>query len=390
MEGSGTSSTPTLHYRDSVTLAQDQNTVHARTIPPIAKDSLGVWLADIRWGNYLGRERWREALVMDLGRGNLLFPNLWGDVNLLEKDDVTFLAAMERFARANERLLLAPRGVIGDPMNAETYGYAYGEGGRALVFLNNPGFEARSVRLVLGDPIGLGARTGSRLRVTSRFPETARILHDGGRAVRTGDTLVVWLRPFEVLLLEIEPARPAFGRLVVRAGAAATRALGATLELRAAPPAADLDVVFADAARFAGLGHRQSTLTFAAALPDFEEGDPPILAVAIRLSKEGADWKYSPVVAEVVQATARVGDERVVLVPVPDARQFGNTQKAGCSWVVYKARLPRRWTGAQLRLAVHGHLPHGVSMQVGAWVVRRWWRESARPVGNGYYADSPS
>ena len=88
MEGSGTSSTPTLHYRDSVTLAQDQNAVHARTIPPIAKDSLGVWLADIRWGNYLGRERWREALVMDLGRGNLLFPNLWGDVNLLEQDDV--------------------------------------------------------------------------------------------------------------------------------------------------------------------------------------------------------------------------------------------------------------------------------------------------------------
>ncbi len=128
MEGSGTSSTPTLHYRDSVTLAQDQNAVHARTIPPIAKDSLGVWLADIRWGNYLGRERWREALVMDLGRGNLLFPNLWGDVNLLEQDDVTFLAAMERFARVNEQLLLAPRVVIGDPMKAEAYGYAYGEG----------------------------------------------------------------------------------------------------------------------------------------------------------------------------------------------------------------------------------------------------------------------
>ncbi len=32
---------------------------------------------------------------MDLGRGNLLFPNLWGDVNLLEDDDVAFLAEME-------------------------------------------------------------------------------------------------------------------------------------------------------------------------------------------------------------------------------------------------------------------------------------------------------
>jgi hypothetical protein len=103
MEGSGTSSTPTLHYRDSVTLAQDQNACHARTIPPIAKDSLGVWLADTRWGNYLGRERWREALVMDLGRGNLLFPNLWGDVNLLEDGDVAFLAEMESSAHGDRR-----------------------------------------------------------------------------------------------------------------------------------------------------------------------------------------------------------------------------------------------------------------------------------------------
>ncbi len=160
--------------------------------------------------------------------------------------------------------------------------------------------------------------------------------------------------------------------------------------LSATPPGADLAVVFADAARFAQLGHHQSTLTFAAALPRLDDGDPRILAVAIRLSRDGVDWKYSPVVAEVVQATARVGDERVVLVPVPDARQFGNTQKAGCSWVVYKTRLPRRWAGAQLRLAVHGHLPEAVTMTVAAWVVRRWWHESARPVGDGYYADSPS
>ena len=69
---------------DSVTLAQDQNAQYARAIPPLAKDSLGVWLADTRWGNFMGRERWREALVMDLGRGSLLFPNLWGDVYLCD------------------------------------------------------------------------------------------------------------------------------------------------------------------------------------------------------------------------------------------------------------------------------------------------------------------
>ena len=54
----------------------DQSTRFATTIPPINKDSLGVWLADNRWGNFMGSERWREALIMDLGRGNLLFRQL--------------------------------------------------------------------------------------------------------------------------------------------------------------------------------------------------------------------------------------------------------------------------------------------------------------------------
>jgi hypothetical protein len=75
---------------------------------------------------------------------------------------------------------------------------------------------------------------------------------------------------------------------------------------------------------------------------------------------------------------------------VPDARQFGNTQKAGCPWVLYWTRMPRRWTGAALRLAVHTIAPDGVDAAVEAYVVRRWWSERARPVADGYYADAPS
>ena len=66
MEGSGTSQFPTLYYRDSVTLSLDQNTQFAKLIPPMNKDSLGIWPSQIRWGNFMGRERWRQALVMDL------------------------------------------------------------------------------------------------------------------------------------------------------------------------------------------------------------------------------------------------------------------------------------------------------------------------------------
>src|SRR5690349_10464825 len=55
LEGSGTSWYPSLYYRDSVTLALDQSTRFAKMIPPLLKDSLGVWLSQIRWANFMGK-----------------------------------------------------------------------------------------------------------------------------------------------------------------------------------------------------------------------------------------------------------------------------------------------------------------------------------------------
>jgi hypothetical protein len=388
MKGSGTSSFPALFYRDSVTLAQDQNACHAATIPPVAKDSLGVWLADTRWGNYMGRARWREALVMDLGRGNLLFPNLWGDIYLLEEDDVRFLAAMSRLARARQDILLSPRVTIGDVMSNEPYGYAYFRGRRGLVFLNNMHFAPREVSLDLGPGLGLRARAGSRLRIRSLFPERQRILGNDDRPARAGGTLRILLRPFEVLMLEVS-ALPGPDHGPVREARRAA-GLGAALPLRPSAAAVDLDVRFADGERFSRKGHAQVVQAFETDLPRLDALEQPILCVSIRLRKDGADWRYSPTVCEIVQATARIGTERVLFEPVPDARQFGNTQQAGCSWVVYSTRMPRRWAGARLRLGVHAFLPAGVTAQVEAWVVRRWWSESARPVGDSSWADAPS
>jgi len=390
MEGSGTSAFPSLHYRDSVTLAQDQNACHAATVPPVAKDSLGVWLADTRWGNYLGRERWREALVMDLGRGNLLFPNLWGDVYLLDDEDVRFLADMSRLARGNEDLLLQPRRLIGDPMTNGPYGYAYFKETRGLVFLNNVHFTSREVSLDLGPALGLAATGGRKLRVRSLFPETRRIQGENGADPRVGETLRLYLRPFEVLMLEIGAAHGIRSLPAREIDKAQGSRLGTALRLRQAVAGPELDVQFADAARFTQLGHGQSVQAFDTELPSIEGPEQPLLCVSVRLRKSGEDWKYSPAVSEIEQVTARIGTERVHFVPVPDARQFGNTQKAGCSWVVYKTRMPRRWAGAALKLAVHSFVPAGVHATVEAWVVRRWWTESARPVGDGYYADAPS
>ena len=69
-----------------------------------------------------------------------------------------------------------------------------------------------------------------------------------------------------------------------------------------------------------------------------------------------------------------IGEHKIQLIPVPDARQYGNTQKMGCSWVVYKVPMNPEWSGKSLQLAVQAYLPETVEAQVEAWVVEQWWR----------------
>ncbi len=389
MEGSGTSAFPTLHYRDSVTLAQDQNARHAKLIPPLVKDSLGVWLADTRWGNFMGKERWREALVMDLGRGSLLFPNLWGDLYLLDEEDVRFLAWIGSAAKKSESLFLERRNLLGDPWANELYGYAHCKASHGFLFVHNAHFAARQAQLRLDESIGLEARPGTALQVVSHFPERARIVAEDDSPYRVGDALELWLRPFEVLMLEVKPGAKAAALPLRELPAEDAAALGASLSLEAVPPDPSLDVQFIEAARFEQQGFQRQSYGFQTTLPALD-GPQPILAVVIRLRQGADEWRGVPVVAEIAQARVRISERNVQLVPVPDARQFGNTQKAGCSWVVYKVRLSRTWSRESVQLAVHAWLPEDVETQVEAWVVKRWWQESARPMGDGYYGDAPS
>ncbi len=388
MEGSGTSSFPTLYYRDSVTLAQDQNAQFASTIPPPLKDSLGVWLADTRWGNFMGKERWRPALVMDLGRGSLLFPNLWGDLYQLSDDDTAFLARMSALAKENQSLFLHRRNILGDPARNEVYGYAYTRKTHGLLFLNNDFFASRRVELALDANLGLEAAPGAALRVVSLFPDQSRLRRRDGLPFKMGDTLDFWLRPFEVLLLEVS-AGSGDGSLPIRSlsdGEAAR--LGAALPLQTAAPDKRMDVRFADAGSFERKDFKPVSYAYQTTLPALED-DHSILAVAVRLRRGQAEWRYAPTVCQIVQATARMGGEDVPLVPVPDSRQFGNTQSFGCSWVVYKVRLSRQWSRQPLQLAVHAFLPDGVQTVTEAWVVRQWWQEEARPLPDGYNTDAP-
>jgi hypothetical protein len=395
MEGSATSAFPTLYYRDSVTLMQDQVAQYARNVPALCKDSLGVWLADNRWGNFMGKERWRESLVMDLGRGSLLFPNLWGDVYQLGDDDVAFLARLSQLSKQNEALFLHRRKILGDPFRNQVYGYAHCQGPRGFLFLNNAHFAARRAELSLDATIGLEAKPGTVLQVVSHFPEQQQLLRPDGAPFKAGDSLSLWLRPFEVLMLEVTPASRAFTSLpahsshlrsISREQAAA---LGVPLGLKPAALDSRMDLRFADAAAFAAQGLKKKTYAFETTLPS-SAGGQPIFAVAVRLRQGDAEWRHAPTAVQLVQVLARIGDQNVQLVPVPDGRQFGNTQSSGSSWVLYKIRLNPQCSGKPLKLAIHACLPDGVEAHIEAWQVERWWQDQARPAGDGYYNDAPS
>jgi hypothetical protein len=433
MEGSATSWFPALYYRDSVTLNLDQSTQFAKTIPPINKDSLGIWLSDIRWGNFMGNERWREALIMDLGRGNLLFPQIWSDIYLLNDQDVEFLKQIDLLVKGNESLFLRRKNILGDPWKNEVYGYANASGAHGFLFINNVHFGARKAVLTFGPEIGLevggvesvitsanpgknpvAKKDGSELRPQDRyknwlgedidvlksgdmplemithFPEKTRIVKPDGSPFRPGERVEIWLRPFEVLMLEVRPAGDVLQNLPKRdLTAEQAPTVGQALSLAPRPEADWMNIRFADAARFEEKGFKKQSQAWTATLPKLD-GETHILAIPIKLREGNVEWLYSPTVAEIVQVVAYIGEQKVQFIPVPDARQYGNTQHSGCSWVVYKLRLNPAWSSKQLQFVVQAYLPESVEPHVEAWVVERWWKESARPLGNGYYGDAPS
>jgi len=389
LEGSGTSWYPTLYYRDAVTLALDQSTVFASLIPPLLKDSLGVWISQIRWANFMGKERWREAMVMDLGRGNLMFPQIWGDPNLLNDDDLHFLSEIMALARDNEQVLLKPRRDIGDPWKNTPYGYSFFDGQHGFIFCNNAHFTARKLTLLLGTEIGLSAASGTPLTITSHFPERQELLAASGSEFQSGGTAEILMRPFETLLLEVGGASA--GTLPPRQQLTAAEAAeyGTSLDLQKSQLSPRLDLIFADAARLESEKMQKSVDVFSCRLPRLPEGRS-VLAIQIELSKDGEEYRHSLVVSEIIILRVMIGSHDIQLTPVPSPRQYGNTQHAGCSWVVYKVELSHNVSEQPVEFAVHRYLPQGVEATTTAWVVRHWWKDSTRPEVEGFFADEPS
>ena len=386
LEAASTGDHPALFFRDAVTLALDQGTQFAEFIPPMCRDSLGIWITETRWGNSMRKERWQEAAVMDLGRGSLLFPQIWGDLTLFDDQDVEFLAWIQKFAKQNEGILERCMPILGDPWKNEMYGYSHCQGGRGLLFMNNAEFAARKVNLRLDESIGLNTPAGSRLRLIEHFPGRAELIDVNASFFESGQAIEPWLRPFEVALWEVVPEghQTNLPQALIRRTLPTKQpdAQSHRLELESEPVGAGMEIYFAEPDphfrsamnrptldEFKQRGYEKRILARMAKLPDLY-GRRHVLALVLRLKREGKWWRYRQP-ADLIQMSARVDEQVLHFEAVPSFRQTGNNQWA--PWLVFKIRTTPGWSGKDLHVAFNAYLPPDVECQDEGWVVPEWW-----------------
>lgn len=383
MEARSPADYPALYFRDSVTLALDQGAYFNGLIPPMNKDSLGIWITDTWWGNAMRKERWREALVMDLGRGNLLFPQIWGELRWFNDEDLEFLARIQKLAKENETIFYKRKPILGDPWNNDVYGYSYFDGAHGFVFMNNLDFQSRPVHLSLDETIGLQTREAGNLRIISHFPAQAELQMNGQSSFKVGQAIDTWLRPFEVALWEVLPE----GRAAKGEKPSASRDLSPEkagieshrLALETEPISSWMEIHFADPEQdfrsvvrrptleeLKSMGYRKRIVPHRVKLPEFR--GPRMLAFVLRFKKDGKRWRYIQP-ADLIQATAMIGDQPIIrFEAVPNFRQI-----EWCSWLVFRIRTNPAWSGKDAVFVINAHLPPEVEVQCEGWVVPQWW-----------------
>ncbi len=197
IEASHPAGSPTLYVRDSVIQGLDQAQRYCVDVPLAGKDSLGVWLSAWKWNSSIGTERWAEAMVMDLCRGSLLVQP-WSDHDWLTPMERRQMGDLAGLIRAYPAAFAASRPIGGDPWRDAPYGYVCSDGTRAFVAYFNVTWRDQPLTFELGPAWGLPDR--ATWQTVRRFPGPAVLVEPP-----TGDEPNIWLRPFEVTLLEIRP-----------------------------------------------------------------------------------------------------------------------------------------------------------------------------------------
>jgi hypothetical protein len=200
IEAASPNDQPTPCVRDSITQTLDQAQWMAnQNLPPLGKDSLGVWLSDWSWNSQVGKERWESGFVMDLCRGSML-AQPWSDTPWLSPPERRQMAEFIALLKAQPGCFGNSRFVLGDPHKQEPYGYCCTDGKRAFLALYNCCWSDRVLRLELNSAWGLP--DGQPWDLYRWYPDPTRLTHPQGLF---GDTASIALRPFEIVLLEVVP-----------------------------------------------------------------------------------------------------------------------------------------------------------------------------------------
>ncbi len=200
MEMQTPSAFPTLYDRDTFMLMLDQAQQYRHDTPAAGRDSLGVWMTT-GWAP-LGFERWLENLVLDICRGTGVL-HLWADLRRFSGEDIAALTRIAKVFKAHPECFLNSQPIISNPWKGEPYGYACSDGQHVFAAVNNPTWQDQHVELRLDESIGI-ARDGA-WHLYRHYPVPARLVTPRRSKWQFGESINWYLRPFEVVLLQLAP-----------------------------------------------------------------------------------------------------------------------------------------------------------------------------------------
>ena len=174
IEAATPSDQPAPYLRDSITQKLDQSQwVANENVPPLGKDSLGVWLSDWPWNSQVGKQRWENGFIMDICRGSLLRNPGATQLGCRRPNAGKWPSSSRAQGRAGCSVTHNCL-VLGDPHEAGPYGYCCSDGQRAFLAVHNCCWNDSVVQLELNSKWGLP--TDQAWDLYRWYPDQARLL----------------------------------------------------------------------------------------------------------------------------------------------------------------------------------------------------------------------